>query len=62
MTWHQRYHVRHYVRNSIWLLPVAGMAAGLLVVRTLHWLESAINWETSFLPEGVRAVLGALAV
>lgn len=51
-----------YVRNSIWLLTVAGMAAGLFIVRTLHWIESAINRETSFLPEGVRAVLGALAV
>ncbi len=50
------------MRNSIWLLTVAGMAAGLLIVRTLHWIESAINRQTSFLPEGVRAVLGALAV
>jgi hypothetical protein len=23
MTWLQRYRVRHYVRNSIWLLPAA---------------------------------------
>lgn len=51
-----------YVRNTIWLLTVAGMVAGLLIVQTLHWIESAINRETSFLPEGVRAMLRALAV
>lgn len=61
MTWLQRYRVRHYVRNSIWLLPVVGMAAGLLVVRALHWLESALGWVSQFQPEGARAVLGTLA-
>lgn len=61
MTWLQRYRVRHYIRNSIWLLPVAGMAVGMLVVRLLHWLESAMGWESEFQPEGARAVLGTLA-
>ena len=61
MTWLQRYQVRHYVRNSIWLLPVVGMAAGMLIVRALHWLESVMGWEASFQPEGARAVLGTLA-
>jgi hypothetical protein len=29
MTWLQRYRVRHYVRNSIWILPLLSMAAAL---------------------------------
>ena len=61
MTWLQRYRIRHYVRNSIWLLPVMGMVVGLLIVRALHWLESAMGWESQFRPEGARAVLGTLA-
>jgi uncharacterized membrane protein len=61
MTWLQRYQVRHYFRNSIWLLPVVGMAAGMLIVRALHRLESAMGWQASFQPEGARAVLGTLA-
>ncbi len=61
MTWLQRYRVRHYIRNSIWLLPVAGMAVGILVVRLLHRLESSMAWESKFQPEGARAVLGTLA-
>jgi hypothetical protein len=27
MTWIQRYNLRHCVQNSIWILPVSGMAA-----------------------------------
>lgn len=61
MTWLQRYRVRHFVRNSIWLLPVAGMTVGILVVRLLHLFESARGWESQFQPEGARAVLGTLA-
>ncbi len=61
MTWLHRYRIRHYVGNSIWLLPVIGIASGLVIVRVLHWLESALNWDSVFQPEGARAVLGTLA-
>ena len=61
MTWLQRYRVRNFVRNSIWLMPSVGMVAGLIVIRALHWLESASGWESGFQPEGARAVLATLA-
>jgi hypothetical protein len=32
MTWIQRYKAQHYVRNSVWLLPVSGMVAALVSV------------------------------
>ena len=32
MTWIQRYKLRNYVRNSIWILPVFGMVAALVTV------------------------------
>src|ERR1700704_2804038 len=61
MTWLQRYRVRHYLRNSIWVLPVFAMAAAVLFVRALHRLDVATGWQSAFQPDTMRAVLGTLA-
>jgi uncharacterized membrane protein len=61
MTWLHRYRVRHYLRNSIWVLPVFAMAAAVLFARALHRLDEAMAWESSFQPDNMRAVLGTLA-
>jgi uncharacterized membrane protein len=61
MTWLQRYRVRHYLRNSIWVLPVFAMAAAVILVRALHWLDKVIGWESEFPADTMRAVLGTLA-
>jgi uncharacterized membrane protein len=61
MTWLQLYRVRHYVRNSIWVFPVAAMVAAMILVRFLHWLENAMSWQSSFDADSIRAVLGTLA-
>jgi uncharacterized membrane protein len=61
MTWLQRYRVRHYLRNSIWVLPVFGMAAAVILVRALHRLDEATGWQSAFQPDTMRAVLGTLA-
>src|SRR4051794_36524599 len=45
MTWLQRYRVRHYVQTSIWIAPVLSMAAALLTVRVLHWIEQGMGWQ-----------------
>ena len=39
MNWIQRYNLQNYVRNSVWLLSVFGMLAGLLSVNLLHRIE-----------------------
>src|SRR5579864_914900 len=57
MTWLQRYRVRHYVQNSIWILSVGAM----LLVRFLHWFEEVMGWQAGFHPDTMRAVLGTLA-
>jgi len=36
MTWLQRYDVRHYVRNSIWIWPFLSMVAAIVAVRLLQ--------------------------
>jgi uncharacterized membrane protein len=61
MTWLQRYRVRHYLANSIWVLPVLGMAAAVGAARLLLWAEGAAGWGSGFDPENARALLGTLA-
>ncbi|MFO0970246.1 MAG: DUF2254 domain-containing protein [Gemmataceae bacterium] len=61
MTWLQRYHVRHYLRNSIWIMPVLAMIAAVILVRLLHWFEDAMGWQSTLHPDSTRAVLGTLA-
>jgi uncharacterized membrane protein len=61
MTWLQRYRVRHYLGNSIWILPVVSTLAAIGAVRWLHWLEKDMQWESPVHPDTARAVLGTMA-
>lgn len=61
MSWIRRYKARNYVRNSIWLLSVLGMVAGLVSVRCLLWIEQRAGWQSDFDPDGARALFGTLA-
>jgi uncharacterized membrane protein len=61
MSWLQRYRVRYYVRNSIFLLPLLGMAAAIGAVRVLHGVESVMGWQSNLQPDTARAVLSTLA-
>jgi uncharacterized membrane protein len=61
MTWLQRHRVRHYVGDSIWILPVLGMVAALGAVRLLNWVDAAMGWRSGFHPEAARTVLGTLS-
>jgi uncharacterized membrane protein len=61
MTWLQRYRIRHYVANSIWILPVASMVAALVTVPILHRIEVAFGWEATISAETARTVIGTLA-
>jgi uncharacterized membrane protein len=61
MTWLQRYRVRHYVQNSIWVWPAVAMVAAIFAVRVVHWVEETVGWGTSMNTETARTVLGALA-
>jgi uncharacterized membrane protein len=61
MTWLQRYRVRHYVTNSIWVFPVLSMAAALGAARLFRWIEVVAGWESRVEPDTAQAVLGTLA-
>ena len=61
MNWLQRYKLRNYVRNSIWILPVFGMAAGLAAVICLHWIEQRAGWKSGTDPAAALALFATLA-
>ena len=61
MSWIQRYKLRNYVRNSIWLLCLFGMVAGMVSVHCLRWIEERAGWQSSFDPDAARALFGTLA-
>ncbi len=61
MNWFQRHQVRQYVRNSIWVLPLLGMAAALILVRVLYWIDDTMGWRSSFDPDAAMVVLVSLA-
>ena len=55
MSWIQRYKLRNFIRNSIWVLPVFGMVAALLSVNGLHWIEVRAGWRSGFDPAAALA-------
>jgi len=61
MTWLRRYHLRHYVANSIWLMPSLGMVVALAAARALHRAEEVLGLQSSLDADTARAVLGTLA-
>jgi uncharacterized membrane protein len=61
MSWLQRYRLRHYLNNSIWVYPVFSLAAATLLVQFLVPLEAELGWVGVMDPDSVRAVLGTLA-
>jgi uncharacterized membrane protein len=61
MTWLQRYRLRHYLQNSIWVYPVIALVAGVGIARVLVGMEEHLGWVGTSDPESVRAVLGTLA-
>jgi uncharacterized membrane protein len=61
MTWLQRHRARRYLADSIWILPVLSMTAGLGAVRLLNGVDELLGWRSSVQPEAARSVLSALA-
>ena len=61
MTWLQRYRFRHYVANSLWVLPMLAMWAAWAAARVLHWIETEQGWVSDVDPDTARAVFGTMA-
>lgn len=61
MNWLQRYHLSHYFKSSIWVLPVLGIVVALGTVRLLHTIEVALGWQLEVDPSTALTLLGTLA-
>ena len=61
MTWIQGYRIRHYLSESIWIPPVLGIVAALLIARLMYTLDRALAWQLDFEPDAARTVLITLA-
>ena len=61
MTWLQRYRLRYYFDNSIWILPVISALLAIAAVRGVHWIEADLHWVSPIDSDTARALLGTLA-
>jgi uncharacterized membrane protein len=61
MSWIQRYTLRNYIRNSVWLPPVIGMVAALAAANCLHWIEERAGWKSALDPAAALALFCTLA-
>lgn len=61
MNWLQRYRIRHYIQNSIVVLPVLGIVAALVIIALLHSIEVKEGLQSSRSAEAARVVIGTLA-
>jgi uncharacterized membrane protein len=61
MSWLQRYRIRLYVRNSLWILPALSIVLALIAVRLLTGLELAMGWRGNISTETARTIMSTVA-
>jgi uncharacterized membrane protein len=60
MSWLQRYRIKHYLGNSIVILPLLGVVAGIVVTWLINSIEVRMGWRSSLSPDAARLVIGML--
>jgi len=61
MSWLNRYRLKLYLRNSIWVFPIVGIVAGLVSVALLNRIDVALGWQTNVSLETGRIVMVTIA-
>jgi uncharacterized membrane protein len=61
MNWLFQYRVRHYVRNSLWILPAISIVVALVSVRAVIALELAMGWRGTVSPDTARLIMSTVA-
>ncbi len=61
MVWIQRFRIRNFLLNSVWLPPLLGMVGALFLHRLVRWVDLILGWKASLSPDGARALLAALS-
>ena len=60
MTWLQRYRLHSFVRSSVWLPPVIGLIAALVLRPVVQAADEALGGVSAVGPDGARAGGGEL--
>ena len=61
MSWLQRYHLRLYLRNSIWLLPALSIIVAIISVVLVTRIDRSFGWEMNINPDTARTIMGTVA-
>ena len=61
MSWLDRYRLKLYIRNSIWVYPVISIFLALLAVRVLSRVDVALGWQLKLGIDTARLVMGTIA-
>lgn len=61
MSWLDRYRLKLYIRNSIWIFPALGIIAGLIAVAFLNRIDGALGWEINLAATTAQTVMGTIA-
>lgn len=57
MNWNLCYRVRHYIKSSLWVIPIAAVVVELIVATFIHTLDARLGWNgMGFGLEGARVV------
>jgi uncharacterized membrane protein len=61
MDWCDKYRLKLYVRNSIWIFPVLSVGGGLIAVVLLNNIDQALGLKLNLSPDTGRTVMGTVA-
>jgi uncharacterized membrane protein len=61
MNWLQRFRLKNFLQNSVWLPPLFGMIMAILIHRLVRWADLTLGLHATITPDGARALLSALA-
>src|SRR4051812_24588306 len=61
MTWINRYRIRQYLNDRIWIGPCVAIVAGLVTARLGRALNTALGWEMNWDPGSAQTVLITLS-
>jgi uncharacterized membrane protein len=61
MTWIQRYRIRLYMRNSLWILPALSIVAALVAVSVTIRIDTALGWRGSISVDTARIIMSTIA-
>jgi uncharacterized membrane protein len=61
MSWSDKYRLKLYVRNSIWIFPVLSIVTGLMAVMLFTRIERGLGLVMNLGPDTARTVMGTVA-